>query len=184
MPGTLPVKEFQGRLGNLEGLLEGAGQLGDAAARRCIQQIVTALLDLHGAGLERLMEWVSNGKDAGRSFVDACCRDDVAAGLLLLHGLHPLELEERVRQALDSVRPYLRSHGGNVELLDIRDGVVQLQLQGSCHHCPSSSVTMQQTIEEAIYGKAPEVIRVEVEKTDQEPVLADHEGARVPLVVL
>ena len=71
-------------------------------------------------------------------------------GLLLLHGLHPLDLEARVRQALDKVRPYLRSHGGNVELLGVDEGVVRLRLEGSCHGCPSSAATMRQTIEEAI----------------------------------
>jgi Fe-S cluster biogenesis protein NfuA len=87
----------------------------------------------------------------------------VVGGLFLLHGLHPLGVEDRVRQALEGVRPYLRSHGGNVELLGVSDGVVRLRLNGSCHSCPSSAVTMQQTIEEAIYGKAPEVTAVEVE---------------------
>ena len=46
----------------------------------------------------------------------------MVGGLLMLHGLHPLDLETRVRQALDQVRPYLRSHGGNVELLGVSDG--------------------------------------------------------------
>jgi Fe-S cluster biogenesis protein NfuA len=97
--------------------------------------------------------------------------------------LHPLGLEERVRQALEGVRPYLRSHGGNVELLEVRDGVVRLRLQGNCHHCPSSALTMQQTVEEAIFGKAPEVTAVEVEGADEEPP-PSRDGARVALPLL
>ena len=44
----------------------------------------------------------------------------------------PCRVEERVREALDEVRPYLESHGGDVELLGVEDGVVRLRLQGSC----------------------------------------------------
>ena len=106
--------------------------------------------------------WTAAG-EAGAAILDACARDDVVGGLLLLHGLHPLDLEARVRQALEQVRPYLRSHGGNVELLGVGDGVVRLRLEGSCHGCPSSAVTMKQTIEEAILAKAPDVTAVEVE---------------------
>ena len=54
------------------------------------------------------------------------------AGLLLIHDLYPVPLEERVAEALDTVRPYMESHGGDVELLGIEDGVAQLRLEGSC----------------------------------------------------
>jgi Fe-S cluster biogenesis protein NfuA len=81
----------------------------------------------------------------------------------LLHGLHPLDLECRVLQALEQVRPALKLHGGNVELIGIDDGVIRLRLLGSCHGCPSSSVTMKQTIEEAIIAKAPDAIGLDVD---------------------
>jgi Fe-S cluster biogenesis protein NfuA len=184
MNDMLDAKEFQERLQNLDAMLREAEHFADPAARARLQQIVQAILELHGTGLERLLEHVADAGEVGRGIFDACARDDVVGGLLLLHGLHPLDLEERVRQALDSVRPYLRSHGGDVELLDVRDGVVRLRLQGSCHHCSSSSVTMQQTIEEAIYGKAPEVTAVEVDVATEELPAPDHDGFRVALPVL
>ena len=62
------------------------------------------------------------------------------ATLLLIHDLHPVPLEERVQAALDSVRPYMESHGGNVELLSLEDGVARIRLQGSCSDCSASSV--------------------------------------------
>jgi Fe-S cluster biogenesis protein NfuA len=180
MTGTLDAKEFQERLQHLDRLLRETEQEADPAARARLQRIVQAILGLHGDALERLLEHVAEAGEAGERILDACARDDVVAGLLLLHGLHPLDLETRVHQALDSVRPYLRSHGGNVELLEVRDGAVRLRLHGSCHHCPSSSVTMQQTVEEAIYARAPEVTAVEVEATD-EMLPQDHDGARLAL---
>jgi Fe-S cluster biogenesis protein NfuA len=68
-----------------------------------------------------------------------------------------------VRRALDKVRPYLHSHGGDVELLGISEGTVRLHLEGSCHGCPSSQVTLQTTIERAIYEAAPDVVAIEVD---------------------
>ena len=102
----------------------------------------------------------------------------------MLYGLHPLDLETRVLQALAQVRPYLRSHGGNVELIGVRDGVVHLRLVGSCHGCPSSAITMRQTIEKAILGKAPDVIAIEVEGAAEMPSVAPDGRALVALTVL
>jgi Fe-S cluster biogenesis protein NfuA/nitrite reductase/ring-hydroxylating ferredoxin subunit len=78
-------------------------------------------------------------------------------------------VEERVRQALDDVRPYLESHGGDVELLDVQDGVVRLRLQGSCQGCPSSAATLKLAIEDAIHQAAPDVERVAAEGAVAEP---------------
>jgi Fe-S cluster biogenesis protein NfuA len=175
---TTGARDFEGQLHHLDGLLREADRIADPAARARLQQIVQAILDLHGAGLERLLEHVAGAGDAGQAVLDAWAADDVVSGMLLLHGLHPLGVEARVRQALDSVRPYLRSHGGDVELLEVHEGVVRLRLQGSCHHCPSSAVTMQQTVEEAICGRAPEVTAVEVEGAPE------RDGRRVALPVL
>jgi Fe-S cluster biogenesis protein NfuA len=85
------------------------------------------------------------------------------AQLLLLYDLHPLGLETRARRALEDVRPHLRSHGGNVELLGVVDGIIRLRLQGNCHGCPSSSETLRKLIEQAIYQAAPDARAIEVE---------------------
>ena len=65
--------------------------------------------------------------------------------------------------ALDSVRPYLESHGGNVEVVAINDGVVRLKLQGSCHGCPSSVATVKSRIEQALFDAAPDVVEIIVD---------------------
>ena len=182
MTSTLDARELQARLERLDALLREVERFADPAARAHTREIVQVLLDLHGLGLERLLGHLGEAGEAGRRALDACARDDAVGGLLLLHGLHPLDVEARVRQALEGVRPYLRSHGGNVELLGVEGGVVRLRLQGSCHSCPSSSVTVRQTIEEAVYGKAPEVTAVEVEETAE---AATEAGApRIALPVL
>jgi Fe-S cluster biogenesis protein NfuA len=184
MTDTLDAREFQAGLQRLEGLLRGVERLADPAAQTHIRALLRAVLDLHGAGLGRLLDHLEAAGAPGRAVLDACARDDVVSGLLLLHGLHPLDVAERVRQALEQVRPYLRSHGGNVELLGVGDGVVRLRLHGSCHSCPSSAVTMKQTIEEAILARAPDVTAVEVEGLTESAPTPEANGTRVALPVL
>jgi Fe-S cluster biogenesis protein NfuA len=89
--------------------------------------------------------------------------DELVEHLLFLHGLHPVPVETRVAGALEQMRPYLDTHGGDVRLLGVEDGVVRLQLQGSCSGCPSSAVTLKHGIEEAIYAAAPDIDRIEAE---------------------
>jgi Fe-S cluster biogenesis protein NfuA len=181
MTNTLDAREFQGRLERLDALLREAERFADPAVQTRVREIVQILLDLHGLGLERLLEHVTETAENGDAVLAACAQDDMVAGLLLLHGLHPLDVEARLHQALESVRPYLQSHGGNVELLGFQQGIVRLRLQGSCHSCSSSSVTMQQTIEEAIYGKAPEVTAIEVEGMAEDSWMHEKGRARVAL---
>ena len=108
---------------------------------------------------------------AGATIVDQLTRDELVASVLLLYDLHPVDLETRVRGALEKTRPYLKSHGGNVELVGIDEtGVVRLRMQGSCHGCPSSAVTLKLAIEQAIHEAAPDVSAILVEgRTDSRP---------------
>ena len=66
-------------------------------------------------------------------------------------------------EALDSVRPYMESHEGGVELLSIEDGVAKLRLQGSCHGCAASQATLELAIREALDKYAPDLLGLEVE---------------------
>jgi len=81
----------------------------------------------------------------------------------LLHGLHPDSMETRVLRALEKVRPYLKSHGGDVEFDGIDDGTVKLKLLGSCGSCPSSSVTLKNAVQEAVYEAAPDIVAIVAE---------------------
>ena len=157
------AREFQERLTRLDVLLGEVDRIEDPTAQSLTREVVQALLDLHGRGLERVLQHFADNADIGAELLDKIGADEVAGGLLLLHGLHPLGLEPRVLQALELVRPALKLHGGNVELIGIAGGVVRLRLLGSCHGCPSSSVTMKQTIEDAILAKAPDALGLEVE---------------------
>ena len=95
--------------------------------------------------------------------------DDLVASLLLVHGLHPHGVERRIEDALDGVRPYLGSHGGDVTLLEVVDDVVRLQFAGSCKSCPSSAVTLELTVEDAVRAAAPEIASIEVVAAEPAP---------------
>ena len=116
--------------------------------------------------------------------IDSLAGDDLVGSILLLHGLHPLDLETRVRQALEKVRPLLRSHGGNVELLDLTGGVARLRMLGSCDGCPSSAMTLKTAIEEAIYEKAPDVTAIEVDAPATNGHKANDNKKRILLPIL
>jgi Fe-S cluster biogenesis protein NfuA/nitrite reductase/ring-hydroxylating ferredoxin subunit len=153
---------LQERVARVETLLGEIEALEDPNARQKAAEIVQVLLDLYGEGMARMMETVSQGEERERTF-QAFADDELVSHLLLLHGLHPLAVETRVVRALEEVRPYLQSHGGNVELLGVEGGVARLRMQGSCDGCPSSAMTLKLAIEEAVQKAAPDLEGIEAE---------------------
>ena len=156
--------DFQRRMQRIETLVHEIESVADPRVQSCAVELVSLLMELHGAGLARMLELLSADEGGGAAAdAPAICRRSAGCSLLLLYGLHPVDLETRVQQALDKVRPLLKSHGGNVDLLGIDDGVVRLRLEGSCHGCPSSAQTLRNAIESAIDEFAPDVVELKVE---------------------
>lgn len=147
----------------IEALLD-ASAAGGVVARERAEDLVRLVADLYGSGLERLLDLFHTHGHLDEQMLAVLAGDEMLSGLLLVHGLHPYDLQTRVENALESVRPYLGSHGGDVELLGVTDdGVVRLRLLGSCNGCASSSVTLKLAVEGAIENAAPEVRSIEVE---------------------
>ncbi len=167
----------------IDALLD-ASASGGPVARERAEELVRLVADLYGAGIEHILTIVH---DAGRLDDDvlaALAADDLVASLLLVHDLHPYDVATRVENALEGVRPYLGSHGGDVELLGVTtDGVVRLRLLGSCDGCPSSSVTLKLAVEGAIEAAAPEVSTIEVE-TPSEAEAPRSGGTVIPIDAL
>jgi Fe-S cluster biogenesis protein NfuA len=164
--------EARDRIGQVEALLEAVDALPDPAARETAMDLVQALLDVYGEGLARIVA-------AGNGLVDELARDELVSHLLLLHGLHPVPLDVRVREALDEVRPYLAAHGGDVELLGVQEGVARLRLKGSCSGCPSSALTLKHAVDEAITKAAPDVADIVAE---DDPAAAEPALLQIDLV--
>jgi Fe-S cluster biogenesis protein NfuA/nitrite reductase/ring-hydroxylating ferredoxin subunit len=157
----------------VEELLDSLRAGGFGAAAEAAEELVGLLVGLYGDGLGRIAEILAEEGEAGAAILARLADDPQVEGLLLLHDLHPLDVDRRIQRALDRVRPYLGSHAGGVEYLGVTDGVVRLRLEGSCHGCPSSTVTVQLAITSAVEDAAPEVTEVVVEgmTTAPEPAL-------------
>jgi Fe-S cluster biogenesis protein NfuA len=150
------VERVQELLGSLD-------EIADPVAQSRVQELIGTVLELYGAGLERILGILEDAGDPALPIRAAMLDDGIVASLLLIHGLYPISLEERVMQALDSMRPFLASHGGNVELVGVEEGVARLRLQGSCNGCPSSAATLENALKEAIEEAAPDLLGLEVE---------------------
>jgi Fe-S cluster biogenesis protein NfuA len=171
------------RIESIEDLVREIEGLPDPAARAACTHLVQTLMEFHGSGIERILEVVHRSGEVGQQIIDDLGDDDLASSLLLLHDLHPLDLPSRVLRALEKTRPYLQSHGGNVELVGVTgSGAVTIRLVGSCHSCPSSAVTLQSTVEQAIYAAAPDVTAIHVEAGAAVPAAST--SGFVPLAAL
>jgi Fe-S cluster biogenesis protein NfuA len=147
----------------VEELLDSLRSGGFGGAAAAAEELVGLLVGLYGDGLARIVAILADEGDAGAAILTRLADDPQVEGLLLLHDLHPLSIDSRIQRALDRVRPYLGSHAGGVQYLGVVDGVARLRLEGSCHGCPSSTVTVQLAITSAVQDAAPEVSDVMVE---------------------
>jgi Fe-S cluster biogenesis protein NfuA len=153
--------EFRIQSERVEKLAARLDQAGDPEVRAAALELVQSVVELHGAALERLIDKCLETV-GGEMALNAALEDKLVAGMFLLHSLHPDDMETRVKRGLEAVRPYLQSHGGDCELAGVRDGVVRLKLHGSCGSCPSSSLTLQNAVEEALFDAAPDIREIVV----------------------
>jgi Fe-S cluster biogenesis protein NfuA/nitrite reductase/ring-hydroxylating ferredoxin subunit len=147
------VQELQARLDAAE----------DAATREVAEQLVSAVVQMYGAGLERIIGSLQGAGAEGQRVASELAEDPLVLPLLLIHDLHPVPLADRVQGALEHVRPYMESQGGNVELLSLQDGVARISLRGSCSDCAASAVTLELAIKQALEEAAPDLEGLEVE---------------------
>ena len=171
--GISQATAVQARLQRIETLIQELEAVADPAVRANVEELLQLLLELHGAGLERTLELIWEAGELGQSLLhDRLARDEQVSSLMLLHGLHPLDLETRVRQALAQLRPSLQIQGSEVELLRVTaEAGVHLRIieqpkpQGGGHSCASPPVNLTALIQETIFAAAPEVTTLEIEST-------------------
>jgi Fe-S cluster biogenesis protein NfuA/nitrite reductase/ring-hydroxylating ferredoxin subunit len=162
------------RVQELQAKLDAAG---DPATRDLAEELVSAVVQMYGAGLERIVGSLLDAGEEGERLAAALAEEELVAALLLIHDLHPVPLDERVQGALEQVRPYMESHGGDVELLSLEGGVARISLQGSCSDCAASAVTLELAIKQALEEAAPDLEGLEVEG-----VTPTSTGPSLPLV--
>ena len=97
-------------------------EAGDRVNREALWRLI-AVFHAHGQG----------------DLLDHAAQDPIIHTLLLLYDLVPSKERAEVEAALDLVRPYMQSHGGEIEVLHVEDGVVHMRLSGACHGCAGST---------------------------------------------
>jgi Fe-S cluster biogenesis protein NfuA/nitrite reductase/ring-hydroxylating ferredoxin subunit len=176
---TVPAEDRpEGLLERVQELQDRLDSVGDPASRKIAEELVSAVVQMYGAGLERILERMLAAGEAGERIAVGLTDDEFLGTLLLIHDLHPVPLEARVQEALDSVRPYMESHGGNVELLSLDHGIARIHLRGSCSDCSASAMTLELAIKQALEQAAPDLEGLEVEGVAPQAM----DGTGLPMV--
>jgi Fe-S cluster biogenesis protein NfuA len=171
LPAPAPG-EFRLQTERVEKLAAKLEKANDPETRAAALDLVQSVMELHGMALNRMLEALAKTPEGEAAVIEAV-NDDLVAAMLLLHGLHPDDIETRVLRGIDKVRPYLKSHGGDVELAGVRDGIVHLVLHGSCGSCPSSSLTLKTAVEDALFEAAPDIVEIKADNAAATPAASN-----------
>ena len=151
-------KEVEGQIESIDKMVRALEDAKDPVLRANAKDLVQALMALHGACLERMLEVVGHSAESGKSIIDTFARDGVVKSVLLLYGLHPVDVKTRVLEALEKMRPSMRLHAGTVSVVGIdEEGMVTLRMEGKSEGCGSSASALKQAVEQAIYDSAPDI---------------------------
>lgn len=168
---ALGYDEVMPRVGELYDELMGHP---DAAVRDRVEEMMDLVDAFHREGLGRLVEMIRAWR--GEIFLESVAKDDVTGYFLNAYDLgeapderDAIAAAEAVDAALEELRPMIESHGGMIVVEEIKDGVVKLQMMGSCDGCPSSAATLTSGVEEALRRRWPNFRRLEVVEPGAEP---------------
>jgi Fe-S cluster biogenesis protein NfuA len=147
----LPDEAVQQRLSRIDELVELVEQAPGPTSEAALD-VVQALVEVYGEALARMLD------AAAPPAVEQMLDDELLRHLLVLHSLHPDTVEQRVRRVLDELRPEIESRGGQVELVQIDDGVARIQLSGGgCGSCGSSTDPLEEAVADSVLALAPEL---------------------------
>jgi Fe-S cluster biogenesis protein NfuA len=152
--------EFQQSAGKIEELLERVNALSDVDARATALELVQSFMDLQGAAITRVVEILSESGESGRNALAKLGKDPIVCGLMVLYGVHPVALEDRVKGAIEKLAPQLRKQSASAEVIDFSDAIVRVKIESTGHGCGSSPDAIKQSVEQAIREAAPEVAEV------------------------
>ncbi|HEV2469320.1 MAG TPA: NifU family protein [Candidatus Sulfotelmatobacter sp.] len=155
--------EFQAQTQRLNEVVERASSLSDEKARSTALELLQAAMDMHGTVMSRIVEILSGSGEAGRASLAKLGADPLVCGLLVLYGIHPVALEERVSRALEKQRAQFRKQGGSVTLLQVTDQVVRVKIQSENNGFHFAPENLKSAAEQTILEAAPEVVEIVVE---------------------
>ena len=160
-------KDFQKRVQKIGSLVQDLESIADPASRSAAKELVQSLMDLHGTGLERILEMVFESGELGPRIIDELGQDPLVSSLLILYDLHPDELQTRVERKLQQIDSKLHKMGAEAKLVSINGGEVRVLVRIEGHACGSTSRTVQSTVEEAIYEAAPDLTSLVIEGLEE-----------------
>ncbi len=164
----MPVKpDLQKQLQSIEEKLSTIESVADPHLRATVRDLVESIMALHGEGLERMLELIRATGDEGAAVIPRLGRDELVGSLLILYGLHPLDLETRIGQGLEKARERLRAHDSRVELIEMQDGAVRLRLEANGHGCGSNPQALKEMLEETMYQAAPDIASLVIEGAEE-----------------
>jgi Fe-S cluster biogenesis protein NfuA/nitrite reductase/ring-hydroxylating ferredoxin subunit len=140
------------------------------AERKKALDLKEAIEAFHKAGLTRIVQTLK-ADPRGKELLFALIDEPEVYALFTMHGIVRPSLPTRVAQVIDRVRPYMQSHGGDVELVEVQPDTVYIRLLGACNGCSMSAVTLREGVEEALREHVPEIQKIEVVETDPVPAL-------------
>jgi hypothetical protein len=157
MPGE---GEFQGRIERIEGLIHRLEAIPDAAQRNEMRELLQAVLELHAAALESMLAIVSEVGDPESRLSEALLRDPLVASVLLLHGLHPQDLDARVRGAIEKAQGVLRGYGARVTFVGAPGRNVRLEVRGV--DAAHTAKAVRAVLEAEVYETAPDAASISI----------------------
>ncbi|MEE6176926.1 NifU family protein [Mycobacterium sp. 050134] len=150
----------------------------DPKARAVAEELKAALEAVHRAGLVTMVRRM-RADDAARAVLFELVDDPVVHLLLSLHEIIRPDPVAHANRVLDSVRPQLQSHGGDVVLVRVEDGTAYVRLEGACNGCSMSSATLRNLVEQALVEGVPAIGAVEVLPNEPSPTLIPIEALRI-----
>jgi len=141
--------DFQQRLESIEELLKTLDSASDPSLRAIAGDLIRAVMDLHGAGLERILEVARTAGRPGLDLVENLAGDELVSSLLVLYDLHPVDLETRVTRAIQK----LHTRSGEAKLLSMEEGVARVSVSKLDHSA----------VEQAILNAAPDLAGIVIE---------------------
>ena len=174
MPGGDPTFE---RLAERADAAARAVEALEEAPRAAARELLASVDALHKQALTTIVKRLKDD-EAGRMLLFALVDEPEVRAVLSMHGLIRADVRTRVQRVLEMVKPYLQSHGGDVEFVDLEGDRVRVRLSGACNGCSMSAVTLRDTVEASLREHVPGISGVEVVPNEPTPALVTLESRK------
>lgn len=157
---------LQNKIQRIAGIVEQLESTADPNTRALVKDLLESLMTLHGAALERILEFARALGEPGAEWIKKCSRDELVSSLLILYGLHPDHLRTRVERAIENARPLLEKHAAHPELISVgEDGTVRVQLHQKPNGvCGATASTARSALQAALLDAAPDAFAIQIEE--------------------